>query len=304
MTFVMMGYTCLTASFCPFPDHLTNRLDLLTHAGVVIGTVFSLHFDKDDTEQWEAADQCLLRYGYSCASIWLFVIQLFFTIVPACLVLRIFLSGRSERAAKYVPSDRKKLDALLETLQETKPHPVWVDEISVLVALDKFDDVEVSKLHELIGAMAGFSGIRVKVRRRFGDEVTNDPLAHSARLSQFASSGSHVADVVDVTSLDPDADLLPDALAKLESGIPHTVKVEENLKLPSGPIDLKEKNPAIDYFDGDHAVKPFALVPVDTGAGMEPDTELSPGSFEPAWESLPGAAADGPGRSARTAPAL
>jgi hypothetical protein len=167
MTFVNMAYTCLTAYFRPFPGQLTNRLDILTHAGIVIGTVFSLHFDK---EEKGVTDECVRRWGFSCGSIWLFAMQLFFTITPAILVLTILLKARSTRVAESLSSQRKQLDALLQSLLETTPHPVWVDEISVILEKGKFDEVEISNMYDMVGALAASSGMRNMCRgvsRRF-----------------------------------------------------------------------------------------------------------------------------------------
>jgi hypothetical protein len=83
MTFATIAYFASTLYFQPYPSDFENYLDGLTHAGVIVQTVFSLNFNVQGAGEASSGDDlCTSTFGHSCASVWLLALQL---TLPYCL---------------------------------------------------------------------------------------------------------------------------------------------------------------------------------------------------------------------------
>merc|ERR1719359_394671 len=100
ITFVTVAYFASTLYFQPYPGIFENYLDGLVHAGIIVQVVFSLIFSVEEMSQAGSGDDyCKGSFGHTCASLWLFALQLSFTILPGITALAIALktSGRFTR---------------------------------------------------------------------------------------------------------------------------------------------------------------------------------------------------------------
>jgi hypothetical protein len=102
--------------------------------------------------------------------------------------LAIVLKNFSRRFARQLSDKREKVHKLLQDAQSRAPHHVW-DGMQEALTTYKFDEVEVSNMHEIVSALAvrydGDSGIR----RRAGSVIgLRTPVAAEERADSPATA--------------------------------------------------------------------------------------------------------------------
>jgi hypothetical protein len=176
MTFFTTAYLMSTLYFQPYPDIFQNYLDGLVHAGVIVQTVFSLNFAVQEGSQASSGDDFCTDFCtslhishdfcHSCASLWLLALQLTFTVLPGVLTLVIVLKTVSGRFARQFSDKREEVDRFLQDARSNAPDRGW-DFMKESLMKYKFDEVEMSAMHETVSALAvrydGDSGIRRRV---------------------------------------------------------------------------------------------------------------------------------------------
>jgi hypothetical protein len=179
--------------FQPYPGIFENYLDGLVHAGIIVQVVFSLNFSVEEISQAGSGDDfCTDSFGHSCASLWLFALQLSFTVLPGIMALTIVLKT-SGRFTRQLSDKRGEVEKLLQDTQSRAPHQGW-DFVKGTLATYKFDEVEMSAVHETVSAFAVRYDADSGIRRRSGSIVGRRSLVAKEERADSSATARELLD--------------------------------------------------------------------------------------------------------------